>query len=91
MCQGVKATCAKAGQPERENNRRSLCLLLRSDTSISGGVADDLYLIFTHVGESEPTSSYVDVLLSFRTINAKLDFLNLPFKSEFTAIFCYLG
>lgn len=65
-----RSHCAKAGQPERMGG----CLSLRSDTSSFGCVASDLCMSFTHFGESQLTSSYGGVLLSFRTISPKFDF-----------------
>ena len=39
-------------------------------------VAGGVDVIFTHVGESEPTPSYMDVLLSFQTASPKLNSLS---------------
>ena len=63
------------GWTARENGL-GMCLWPRSDTLNSAWVASDLYVIFTHVGENEPASSCMNVLLSFRTINPKLNSLS---------------
>lgn len=59
------------GWTARENGL-GICLWPGSDTSNSACVASD----FTHVGASEHTSSYMNVLLSFQTINPKLNSLS---------------
>ena len=53
--QRVETTAQRLDRTASENGL-SLCLSPRSDTSNFGCVAGDLYMMFTHFGESELTS-----------------------------------
>ena len=68
---GVEVTCAKAGQPGP-----LVCICAEECCCwFHMCVVGDRSVIFTLVGEREPTASSLDVLLSCQTISPKLNSL----------------